>query len=517
MNTFLKAIRTKTGIAVIAAIVVIGGGYYFFVRQSAPSYQFITVKSGSITQSVSVTGDTTPVHSVSLGFGNSGTIAQVYSAVGDQVEVGQMLAQLNTSDLAAQLQQAQANVDAQTANLEGLQAGSQPEDIAASQAALAQAQQNLTNMYASIADISTDAQAKANDAVRTQLSGLFSNPETQSPQLTFSTSNSQAIVDSQSKRVEASVTLNSWQAQLGSMSSSPSDLDTEVGEEISYLSQIRDLLDSVSSALNGAINLSATTLAADKADVGAAQTEVNTATKNLNTVAQNIASQKLTVAQAQAQLALKQEGSTPQAIAAAQAQVEQAQASVASIEAKLQNSKIVAPIGGTVTQFDAKVGEIASPSAPLVSIIGSGFEVDAGVSETDIGKLALGDKVSMTLDAFPGETFAGTVFYIAPSQTTTQGVVSYLVKVSFNTADPRLKSGLTANLTIATQQKDNVLTLPQYAILQNDQGTFVEVLKSGVVTDVPVTLGIQDESGNVEIVSGVSAGEQVLNIGLKQS
>ena len=219
----------------------------------------------------------------------------------------------------------------------------------------------------------------------------------------------------------------------------------------------------------------------------------------------------------QAQLALKQSGATSQDIAAQEAQVEEAQAAVASIEAKLQNSEIIAPQSGTVTQFDAKVGQIAAPDTPLVSIIsGSQFEVDAEVPETDIGKVAIGNAVSMTLDAFSGETFTGTVFYIDPAETILQGVVDYKVKVSFDKPDTRLKSGLTANLDIETKSKDSVLILPQYAILQNDSGTFVETLVSGKVVDDPVTLGIEDAKGNVEVASGVTVGEQVLNIGLKQ-
>ena len=146
----------------------------------------------------------------------------------------------------------------------------------------------------------------------------------------------------------------------------------------------------------------------------------------------------------------------------------------------------------------------------------TGYEVDAGVSETDVGKVTVGDSVSMTLDAFPGETFQGSVFYIAPSETNTQGVISYLTKISFAKPDPRLKSGLTANIDIATQHKDNVLFLPEYAILQNDSGTFVETVDGKTTKQNPVTLGIQDEKGNVEVTSGVTAGEQVLNIGLKQ-
>ena len=142
--------------------------------------------------------------------------------------------------------------------------------------------------------------------------------------------------------------------------------------------------------------------------------------------------------------------------------------------------------------------------------------MDAGVSETDIGKLALGDTASMTLDAFPGETFSGTVFYIAAAQTNDQGVISYPIKIAFDKPDPRLKSGLTANIDLETKKKEDVLVLPQYAILQNDNGTFVETLaKNGAVTTTPVTLGIQDQNGNVEVTSGVTEGEQVITVGLK--
>jgi HlyD family secretion protein len=121
----------------------------------------------------------------------------------------------------------------------------------------------------------------------------------------------------------------------------------------------------------------------------------------------------------------------------------------------------------------------------------------------------------MTLDAFPNETFSGSVFYIAPAETNTQGVITYQVKISFDKPDPRLKSGLTANIDIQTKHKDNILILPQYAILQNDSGNFVETLENNVVKQNPVVLGITDQKGSVEIISGAVKGEQVLNIGLK--
>ena len=78
-----------------------------------------------------------------------------------------------------------------------------------------------------------------------------------------------------------------------------------------------------------------------------------------------------------------------------------------------------------------------------------------------------------------------------------------------------MKSGLTANVSIQTKHKNSVLMLPQYAILQTDAGNFVKTLSGTSVVQDPVALGIQDQNGNVEIISGVAEGEKVINIGLK--
>src|ERR1035437_8159410 len=510
----LKIFKSKITIGISILLVLGVGGFFLFHK--GPTYQFVTVTRGSVAESVSLTGNTTPLQSVSLAFGTSGNVSHTYSDLGKIIHAGQILAEQNTNDLIAQLSQAQANVDAQQARLDGIKNGSRPEDIATSQASLDKAKQDLANMYTSIGDISIDSYAKANDAVRTQLDPLFLNGETQSPTLSFVTSSTQSKYDTEIQRLSSSIALNKWSLELTNIDSSNTGLETLLQDEVSHLAIVRQLLSSVSNTLNNAPSLSAATLSIYKANIFIALNEVNTATKNLNTISQNIDSQKLTVLQLQAQLTLKQAPSLPSDISAQEAQVAQAQASVKSVAAKLENARIVAPISGTITQFDAKIGQLASPGTPLVSIISNGgYEIDSGVSETDIGKISINNKVTMTLDAFPNETFTGTVFYIAPAETNTGGVISYQVKISFDKLDPRLKSGLTANIDIQTKNKDNILILPQYAILQNDKGTFVETLENNKIIQSPITLGITDQKGNVEVISGVTENEQVLNTGLK--
>jgi multidrug efflux pump subunit AcrA (membrane-fusion protein) len=144
------------------------------------------------------------------------------------------------------------------------------------------------------------------------------------------------------------------------------------------------------------------------------------------------------------------------------------------------------------------------------------LEIEANVPEVDIGKVAAGNIVRITIDAFPNETFTGKVRYIDPAETVVDGVTNFKIKVDFDTVDKRLKSGLTANLTIETLKKDNVVILPLYAISENASGTFVQKREGDKTILVPVTIGLRGYDGKVEILSGVQAGEVVLGGGKTQ-
>lgn len=461
----------KNIIIVVVVVILLGVGSYFAFFRHAPTYQFVTVEEGPIVETVSVTGNTTPVRSVSLGFQNSGTIAHVYRELGDWVGVGDVIAELNTANLSASLQQAQAAYNAAVASR--------------SSTSLPETATQVRNAYLS-------AYTTLDTLLKNDVDTFFGGPTAYGPLLLISAPMYPFGSLSQ-ERAALTNEMQTYQQSLASASSS--DPSTLLTNATTVARDVSSFLDKLAVATN---DFNSSSTAVQLAALATARTGVNSLLTTLSSARDTYLTKSI--------------GAT----SLADASVEQATAGVAVVEANLQGTRIVAPIAGTITQQDAKVGELASPGTPLVSIIGnSGFEAYAGASETDIGKIGVGDKVMMTLDAFPNETFTGAVFYIAPAQTNTQGVVSYQVKISFDKFDARLKSGLTANIDIQTRYKDNVLILPQYAILQNDSGTFVETLENNKVKQNPITLGIQDQKGNVEILSGVTLGEKVLNIGLK--
>lgn len=456
--------------ALVALVIILAGGYWFFVRSGSAPYQFITVTQGSITETVSVTGNTTPMKSVSLGFQNAGTIAHVYRNLGDHVNAGEVIAELNTAALSATLQQARAAYNSAVASR--------------SSTSLPEAETKARNTYLS-------AYTTLDTLLQNDIDTFFGESTVYGPKLLISAPNDYGELSKE--RTALTYEMQTYQSALSSADST--DPAVLLASATVVAQDVSNFLDTLAVAANDrGSNASAVQIAA----LATARTGVTTLLATLSSARETYRTQSV--------------GAT----SLTNASVEQAAAGVAVAEANLQGTKIVAPISGVMTEQGAKVGQLASPGTPLVSIIGdSGFEVDAGVSETDVGKLIVGNKVTMTLDAFQNETFTGSVFYIAPAQTNTQGVISYQIKISFDKVDQRLKSGLTANIDIQTKKKDNVLILPQYAILQNDNGTFVETLVGKTATTSPVILGIQDRDGNVEILSGVTLGEQVLNIGLK--
>lgn len=472
-TSFFKSKRNKI---IIASIFVLLALFFIFSKKK-PDYKFVTVEKGSIEEVVSVTGNTVPEESVSLAFGSTGIVSRTLASVGQEVKKGMVLAELNMNDLLAQLKNAQAGLT--IANQQALSLTTSIENITAEQdAVVASARQA---MYSNFTAVPTD---DSNSYTAPIISGSYSGLE-----------DGTYTIKVYASRTDTGASIKYTGLESGSgpvMTVSDVPLGTH-GLFIRFPSDVNS---------SNYINTTWIVDVPNKRWSG-----YTSALKNYQTA---LESRDRVIADA------KSGAGAVGTSNISDAKVMQAQANVDGVLARIKDARIIAPISGMITQFDAKVGQLASPSIPLVSMISNnGYEVHTGVSEIDVSKVLVGDKVSMTLDAFPNEVFGGEVFYVAPSETNNQGVVSYKVKISFDQKDDRLKSGLTANIDIKTNTKDNVLILPQYAILQNDKGSFVKVLDGDEIKEKPVVLGIQDQEGNVEVISGVTEGEKVLNIGLK--
>ena len=459
---------------------------------------------------------------MNLAFQNSGRIAHVDAKIGARIVAGQLLASLNNAELYAQLRDAQANVLGQQAKLQNIESGGRAEEIAIKESELRSAQQTLDNSYANVYDVLSDAYTKTDNAMRIQLLAMFNSYGSETTPLfglTFSCLCDQQVKATTTARAAAEIGLNRWRQDLTGLigNGSPEAYAKAILNARGYLQSAKDTIAAVGTLLDDStINQSSSTVTTYRTSVSTGRASVVAASTAVNTQDQLITTHKLTVERIRNELALTKAGSTPEEIAAQRAALMSAQAQADGIVAQINKGVIRSPIAGIVTKQDAKVGQTATANQTLVAVISDQeLEIEANIPEVDIGRVLVGDAVRVTVDALPGEKLSAKVTFIDPAETIVDGVVNFRVLMLLDTPDSRLKSGLTVNLDVETVRKDDVLILPQFAIIENDRGTFVKKVSDGTGTEMPVTLGIRGQDGTVEILSGLQEGDRVENIGMK--
>ena len=159
-------------------------------------------------------------------------------------------------------------------------------------------------------------------------------------------------------------------------------------------------------------------------------------------------------------------------VASAKAQVTQSRASLSTAETNLGYTKIIAPVDGTIVSREIDVGQpvAASFQAPELFTIAQDLtkmQIEVSVSEADIGKVAVGQEVTYTLDGYQDSVFQGKVTQVRISPTTVSNVVTYTVIVNVDNEDLKLIPGMTANVSIITDKSENVLCAPSLALKYN--------------------------------------------------
>src|SRR5256714_12523867 len=177
------------------------------------------------------------------------------------------------------------------------------------------------------------------------------------------------------------------------------------------------------------------------------------------------------IAQSQAQVQQSQaqvQQSQPQ-VHAAEAQVQQAAAALQLEEVNLAHTTITSPIDGIVVSRDVNVGQTvaASLSAPTLFTIANDLtkmQVIANIDQADIGLVENARAVKFSVDAFPGKDFDGKIEQMRLNPQNVQNVVTYNVVIDVDNPDQKLKPGMTANLTITIDERNNVLKVPNAAL-----------------------------------------------------
>jgi HlyD family secretion protein len=408
----------KRLVIALGAVALIALVVFLFWGDGASAAEYMTAKveRGNLRNSVTATGTLQAVTTVQVGSQASGTISALHADFNSTVKKGQVIAQLDPSTSQAQVEQARANLLQARAGLEQARAG-----VAQSRAVISQSRAGVT-----------DAQAKA---------------------------------------LAAKSTVQNQQAGVSSAQANMAVLKAQMDDAASFLRQQESL------AASGVIA---------RRDVETAQTSYKTAEARYNQAvaqveqavlsAQSSSSAGITQSQAQieqAQAQVDQSHAQAQNAAAqvenAAAQVRQAEAALQLAEINLSQTTIRSPIDGVVVSRDVDVGQTvaASLSAPTLFTIAQDLtqmQVIANIDQADIGLVEQAKSVSFTVDAFPGNEFKGTIQQMRLNPQNVQNVVTYNVVIDVSNPEQKLKPGMTANLEITIDERNDVLKVPNSAL-----------------------------------------------------
>lgn len=392
----------------VVGVLVLGVGYWsyqhFTAKPVVAANTTAKAKMGNVSKVITATGTVNFPHSIPLQFSNNGQVVELNIKDGDSVTKGQVLARIDDADLKTTVVQQQANLSTAQAKLQSLQDGFNAQTKAEAQSTLAKAQQGLTTAQQNV----TTAEQKADQSYL----------------------NNQVSLAEQNVK-QASDDLAKAQQSGGTASSTA----------------LNQALEALTTAENAQSGGGTQALASAQAQYRSAQADITSA-----------------------QYKLKQEAAGPTAadVQSTKASITQAQAQLDSANAKLAEATIFAPTDALVISSGLQLYQYTT-DASMITITpsegtGSNLEVAATIDQADIAQVKIGQKVDITLDAYPDEHSSGSVSLVALQGTTTSNVTTFKVTVAVEEASDKLLSGMNANIDIVAAKATNVLTIPSEAI-----------------------------------------------------
>jgi HlyD family secretion protein len=537
----LNKLKSKAVIITIIVIVLVFTAYKIFIGGNGVEYVLEEVKTGNVVKEVSETGMVKISEQVDLSFKYSGRIDEISVRVGNYVEANQSLAKLDMNQSYIELSEAQATLNVAKADYDKLLAGSSFEEIKIAETDVLNAQTSLNNAKQSLENIKIDAkedllQAYENaidylDSAYLNLYNSFnvvSNIQrtyyTGSDQESIIVKNNRSLIETNLGKAENYL----YQAKVGTDSS----VDYGLSEFKIILSNTRDSLMLIRNMTETSIYRDVVS-STDKTSLDTQKTNINTSYTNIITAQQGISSTKITnetnintaeasiataevnLQKAQDQLEFKKAGPTQENVDLYKARIQQAEAQVSLSQNRINESSLRSPVNGQIISVNKIKGETVQVNDVVFSILPSGpFQVEVDIYEEDIVDVKVDNYVEISIPAFPNDIFMGKVISVNPAEKIVDGVVYYEVNISFDAGDKGVKPGMTADVVIEVNKKENVLIIPRQALKKVNGDKVVEVFENNEVKEKKIEIGLEGED-NIEIISGLVEGEKVV-LGVKK-
>lgn len=327
-----------------------------------------------------------------------------------------------------------------------------------------------------------------------------------------------ALLSSTGRCLDATVPSPAFsQSSIDSLKSTiQGDRTTLNTKQTGLVTQLQTIATAKTTYANSGLALQQAQLSLEKLKQGADPRDVDAAKEKVSEAEQSLADVKAGASSIDVQLS---QNSLDQRVSA----LASTRNKLADVQETLNDYSVRAPFDGIIAKIPVQLGESAGASTAIATMVAKQKVADITLNEMDAAKVAVGQKVTLTFDAVDGLSISGEVVEVGTIGTVSQGVVSYAVKIGFDTQDDRVRSGMSVRTAIVTETKPDVLLVPNAAVKATGDQHYVEVMDAtasssapdatGLVTGTPRRQMVEVGSSNdsvTEIVSGLTGTESVV-------
>ena len=541
----------------IAAIAYAGYWGYQKLNGSAGQTQYVTasVRKGAVIVAITGSGQVSASSQTDIKSKTSGEITGVYATLGQEVWTGALLATIDASDANRTARDAETSLE--TAKLE-LDKLLEPLD----ELTLLQAENSLTQTKESKQKAEDDLKKTHEDGYNAVANAFLELPSiiTSLQDMLFESTlggsgqwnidyyadavkayDEKSLQYKEAARLAYQTARTAYDKNFADYKSTSRFADSAVIE--SLIGETYDTTKNIAEAIKSANNLiqfyqdklterklkpnslSNTHLSALSANTAKTNSNLSSLLSIKRTIQDSkeaIISAERSIEEKRLSLAKIKKGPDELDIRAKKITIQQKEDALLTAKQSLADHYVRAPFSGVVAKVNAKKGDSASVGTAIATLVTKQKMAEISLNEIDAAKIKTGQKAALTFDAVDGLNITGEVAEIDAVGTVSQGVVTYSLKISFDTQDDRVKPGMSASAEIITDMAQNVLVVPNSAVKSQGETRYVEMFDQpipqnkngqGVFSPVPpkqqvVETGLSNDTFT-EIISGLNEGDQV--------
>lgn len=502
-------------ISVVVLIALLGVGYWGYKKltSTAGDIRYITarVSRGAIIASISGSGQVSALNQLDIKAKTSGDAVYIATQDGQKVGTGALIAKLDDRDAQKSIRDAEVNLESAKIALEKLKIQKSNENMNADLAkAYDDGFNTVSNVFLDLPGIMTGLNDMFFKSIggSTQVSQNYIDWYAEQANSIY---HDQAVILKQNfidsyKKTETAYNTNFDNYRAVSRTSDNATIEALIMQTYNTVKFVSDSIKNANNYIDF-VNSSMQKSGADipaiinthKATLNTYTSKTNTHLINLLTITTSIKNYKDAFPNSDLD------------IRSAELSVKQKENSLQDAKDKLADYYIRAPFGGTIAKVNIKKSDSVSAGLAVATLITKTQLAEISLNEVDVAKIKIGQKATLTFDAIPDIIISGVVADIDTIGAVSQGVVTYIVKISFDTQDERVKPAMSVSAAIITDTKQDTLVVPNSAVKSQAGTNYIEMLSilKNRPTKIKVKIGLSNDT-QTEIISGIKEGDEII-------